>query len=186
MGFAIPISSAEPILEKLMTEETKSKLESGYGYLGIYGQDVDSQTAENYGLPVGIYISQVVNGSCAQAAGLQKGDIITAFNGQEISSMTELKNLLQYYKAGTQAEVTYARNSNGTYKEKTVTVTLDSEESANANDSSTDNGSRNDGNPSQDGSYGNNMDPFGDNDSQYGNGGSYGGNSLEDFFSFLW
>ncbi|MBQ7447756.1 MAG: trypsin-like peptidase domain-containing protein [Eubacterium sp.] len=204
MGFAIPISSAEPILEKLMTEETKSKLESGYGYLGIYGQDVDEQTAENYGLPVGIYISQVVNGSCAQAAGLQKGDIITSFNGQEISSLTELKNLLQYYKAGTQVEVTYARNTNGTYKEKTVTVTLDSEESANAGDSTADNESSQD-DASQYGSgdsYGsffgndngsteNGQDPFGnDNNGAYGspyNGNdSYGGSSLEDFFSFLW
>lgn len=188
MGFAIPISQAEPILEKLMTEETKSKLSSGYGYLGIYGQDVDETTAETYGLPVGIYISQVVNGSCAQAAGLQKGDIITAFNGQEISSLSELKNLLQYYEAGTQVEVTYARNSNGTYKEKTLTVTLDSEESAQANsdssqsnsssqggnssqnDSSQGTDSYNDGNSSGNGSYYSN-DPFGNNGDSYGNNG---------------
>ncbi len=177
MGFAIPISSAEPILEKLMTEETKSKLTSGYGYLGIYGQDVDAQTAENYGLPEGIYISQVVNGSCAQAAGLQKGDIITAFNGQEINSLTELKNLLQYYKAGTQVEVTYARNSNGVYKEKTITVTLDSEETA-GNSTSEDNDSRQDGSSSQDESsqndfYGNGNDSYEGNGS-YGNNDSYG------------
>ena len=135
----------------------------------------DEQTAENYGLPVGIYISQVVNGSCAQAAGLQKGDIITAFNGQAISSLTELKNLLQYYKAGTQVEVTYARNSNGAYKEKTVTVTLDSEETANTNDSSESSNSSQNGSASQDESsqndfYGNGNDSYG---SQYGNG-SYG------------
>ena len=124
MGFAIPMSTAKDIIEDLMQGTSKEKMSSGYGSLGIYGQDVDSEVASTYEMPQGVYIAQVLEDSAAGNAGMQKGDIITKLDKKSISSMSALKDALQYFKAGEKVSVTYARNNNGTFEEKTVEVTL--------------------------------------------------------------
>jgi len=149
MGFAIPMSTAQSIIEELMTETTREKLTSGYGYLGIYGQDVDSTTSETYSIPEGIYVSEVLEGSAAEEAGIQKGDIITSFDGNSISSMSSLKERLQYYEAGETVEVTIERSSNGTYEEKTVEVTLQSSDESESASGSSDSSSNNSSNSTQ-------------------------------------
>lgn len=107
MGYAIPISDARPIIEDLMTKQTRLKVaEEDRGYLGITGVDVTSDSVQLYGLPRGVYVSSVTDGSGAAQAGLVRGDIITAINGEEVSSMVELKEELAYYAAGTTVELT--------------------------------------------------------------------------------
>lgn len=125
MGYAIPISDAQPIIERLMTEETRIRVkEEDRGYLGITGVDVTTEFSKLYGAPRGAYVSSVTEGAAADKAGLVRGDIITAVNGREITSMTELKNELQYYAAGTTVELTVMQGTPGGYQEKTVEVTL--------------------------------------------------------------
>lgn len=125
MGYAIPISDAKPIIEDLMTKQTRLKVaEADRGYLGITGVDVNSDSAQLYGMPRGVYISNVMEGTGAANAGLVRGDIITAINGEEVTSMAELKEELAYYAAGTTVELTVMQGSPAGYQAKTVQLTL--------------------------------------------------------------
>ena len=125
MGYAIPISDAKPIIEELMTKQTKLKVdENSRGYLGITGIDVVAEYSQIYGMPQGVYVSSVSEGTGAARAGLVKGDIITALNGEEIKSMDDLKNELSYYAAGTTVELTIMQGSPTGYQAKNVEVTL--------------------------------------------------------------
>ena len=122
IGYAIPISTAMPIIEDLITKEKVDEADSAY--LGIGGVDVTSDVAKTYNMPTGVYVTQVKENSAAEQAGIQKGDIITAFDGKDVSSMEDLSSKLQYYKAGTTVDVTIQRASNGQYEEQTLSVTL--------------------------------------------------------------
>ena len=122
IGYAIPISTAMPIIEDLITKEKVDEADSAY--LGIGGVDVTSDVAKTYNMPTGVYVAQVKENSAAEQAGIQKGDIITAFDGKDVSSMEDLSSKLQYYKAGTTVDVTIQRSSNGQYEEQTLSVTL--------------------------------------------------------------
>ncbi len=122
MGYAIPIDTAQPILEDLITRE---KVDASKGaYLGIQGVDVTDEVASTYQMPEGVYLIQVTEGGAAAKAGLMSGDIITAFDGHKITSMESLKSQLEYYEAGTKVPVTIQRAANGKYVEKEVSVTL--------------------------------------------------------------
>ncbi len=125
MGYAIPISTAKPIIEQLMTEKTRAKVsEDARGYIGISGVSVTSEVSEMYGLPTGVYVAAVTAGGGAEAAGLQEGDIITKFDGKEISSMEDLQNRLAYYEAGETVTLTVMRQATGGYSEQEFTITL--------------------------------------------------------------
>lgn len=129
MGYSIPISKAMPILEKLMSRETRSKVdESEASYIGITGEGVSSEATQLYGIPAGIYLISVGEGSPAEEAGLQESDIITEFDGISVTSMSDLRELLLYYAAGETVEMTVQSNENGAYTEKTVEITLGSKE----------------------------------------------------------
>ena len=69
--------------------------ESRSAYLGISGVDVSSTVAQTYNMPEGIYLYQVKEGSPAEQAGLQAGDIITSFDGSKVSSTTELNDAIK-------------------------------------------------------------------------------------------
>lgn len=126
MGFAIPISRAEPILDELMSKETREKVEdeSQAAYLGITCLNVSSNTEEMYNMPVGVFVRSVDENGPAAKAGIQEGDIIQKFDGTTVQTYENLTNQLAYYKAGEQVEVVVARAEGGQYKEQTVTVTL--------------------------------------------------------------
>ena len=126
MGFAIPISRAEPILEELMSKETREKVEdeSQAAYLGITCLDVSSNTEEMYNMPVGVFVRDVEEGGPADQAGIQSGDIIQQFDGTTVQTYDNLTNQLSYYRAGEQVEVVVARAEGGQYQEQTLTVTL--------------------------------------------------------------
>lgn len=125
MGYAIPITKAQPILETLMTKETRSKVdESEAAYMGISGEGVSSEVTQLYSVPAGVYVSQVAEGSPAEEAGLRKGDIITAFDDVSVTSMEGLRDRLQYYRGGETVEMTIQTAESGAYTEKTISITL--------------------------------------------------------------
>lgn len=125
MGYAIPISAASPIIADLMLRETKNKVaEEERGFLGISGISVTNDVSSTYGMPEGVYIAQVYEGTAAAAAGLQKGDIITAFDGAKVSSMDELQRLLEYYAKGDTVDITVMTVGTGGYHSRTVSITL--------------------------------------------------------------
>ena len=126
MGYAIPISTAKPILEDLMNKKTRTETvsEEDSAYIGISGQAVSNEMSELYGIPEGIYITDVSEDSPAEDAGLKKGDIITKFDGSSVTSMSALKETLAYYAAGEEVPVTISRQSGDGYEEQQVTLTL--------------------------------------------------------------
>ena len=147
MGYAIPISTAEPIIDDLMNRKTRTTVdEDKRGYLGISGVDVTSDISKQMGIPTGAYVAAVVDGSAADKAGLKKGDVITKFDGSGVSSMTSLEELMSYSEAGETVDITFNRADNGEYTEQTVQITL-SDQSAVQQDS----GSQNNGNAGRQG-----------------------------------
>lgn len=127
MGYAIPVSTATPILSELMSKETRYKVgEENASYIGITCKDISSDFASMYGVPTGVYVDSVEENGPAAQAGIQKGDIITKFDGTKLSSYTDLVGALDYYAAGELVEVTFVRADNGEYKEQTVLLTLGS------------------------------------------------------------
>ncbi|MCH5249193.1 MAG: trypsin-like peptidase domain-containing protein [Lachnospiraceae bacterium] len=125
MGYSIPISAAKPIIAELMLKETKNKVaEDKRGFLGISGISVTAEVSSAYGMPEGVYIAQVYDGTAAAAAGLVKGDIITEFDGEKVSSMEELQTLLEYYAKGDTVEMTVMKVESGGYQSTTVKITL--------------------------------------------------------------
>ena len=126
MGYAIPVDDVVDIIENLMNRQvrTEKAAEGERGFLGISGQDVTSEVSQAYDMPKGVYITSVETGSAAEQVGLQKGDIITKFDGTSVSALADLKEQLAYYKTGEQVKITYSTRENGQYAEKTATVTL--------------------------------------------------------------
>ena len=125
MGYAIPISTAKPIIEDLMKRETRKKVPAEErAFLGITGTDVIEEATARYEMPEGVYVSNVLEDTAADEAGITKGDIIIYIDGEKITRMAELQGLLEYYTAGTEVEVVLMRPNNGEYKERTVDVTL--------------------------------------------------------------
>ena len=170
MGFAIPMAKAQSIIENLMNQETRDKLTSDYGFLNITGQDVSSEEAEKYNVPEGVYVSGTTDGGAAAKAGIQRGDIITKLGNTSITTISQLKEELQYYKAGETVEITIQRNSDGKgYQEQTLKVTLDNASEQQTNTTSQSNG----GQSGSNGQY--SIPGYGNND---------GSNSLEQFFGY--
>ncbi len=127
MGYAIPISSAKPVIDELVKLETRKKVEeSQRGFLGISGVDVTEDAMGTYDMPEGVFVKSIVDNSAADKAGITKGDIITELNGEPVGKMQLLQNLLEYYAAGENMEVTIERFANGEYDEKHLDVTLGS------------------------------------------------------------
>ncbi len=125
MGYAIPISTAKPIIEDLMQKETRRKVpQEERAFLGIAGTDVIEEATARYEMPEGVYVSNVLEDTAADEAGILKGDIIMYIDGERITHMEGLQGLLEYYAAGTEVEVVVMRQSNGEYKERTVKVVL--------------------------------------------------------------
>lgn len=105
MGYAIPMSVASPIIERLIHGEEIEADEAAY--FGIFGRDINSSVAEAYGMPVGVYVYDVAAHSAAEEAGLHKGDIITSFNGTPVSAVLELEDALRHCTAGSEVKVIF-------------------------------------------------------------------------------
>lgn len=124
VGFAIPMETAAPIIDELITREKVT--EDKAAYLGVTGIDVDDSVSAAYNMPTGIFITKVYEGSAAAEAGIQQGDIITKFDGQRVDSMDALQERLQYHEAGSKVKLTICRADNGQYVEKELEITLGS------------------------------------------------------------
>lgn len=126
MGYAIPISRAIPIINELMSREVLKPEEQGF--LGVSPQDVTEEVSEMFGLPMGVYISTIVEGSAAEKAGLKVGDVIQFVNEVEITSGIQLSELISSIRVGTDIEIKFMRHMADGYKEQTVTATLGARE----------------------------------------------------------
>lgn len=125
MGYAIPISTAKPIIEQLMSKKTRVPVgEEEKGYLGISGINVTDEVHELYGLPYGVYIAQVYEGTPAHKAGLKKGDIITYFDGETVETMEELSLLLDCTQAGSSVQIGVMVTTRNGYEERMMDVIL--------------------------------------------------------------
>ena len=127
VGYAIPISDVGSLIDDLKTMTTRTIVaEEEMGYLGVNCQDVTQESAEMYDMPVGVYLKAIIKGCAAEKAGLQKGDVLTKFDGMTISNFDALRARMQYYKAGETVSVTVQTRQGAEYVEKTVNVTLNS------------------------------------------------------------
>lgn len=121
IGYAIPISKAEDIMNQLMNRKTMNPVEEAKrGYLGIQGTSVDEESAAAFGMPRGVYVYE---GAAAQSD-LREKDIITRVDGQSVRNMTDLQELLACYEMGEQIDLTVQTQKDGEYQERTVTITL--------------------------------------------------------------
>lgn len=121
MGYVIPISDGLPIIKSLMNNE---EVEHKKAYFGIKGMDIDASVSATYHMPEGIYIREVTEDSPAAQSGFYPGMIITKVNGDSVTTMEELENILSRSKAGDTMEITVQQMERGEYKEATISVTL--------------------------------------------------------------
>ncbi len=134
MGYAIAISDVTDILQNLMNEKSRAKLDdSEHGVLGIKGSSVSSEAVQMYGIPAGVFVKGVTEGGAADKAGLKANSVITEFNGKTVSSINQLIEYLSYYEPDEEVELTVQVPHGTSYKEETVKVTLD--ENTDADDS---------------------------------------------------
>ena len=134
MGYAIAISDVTDILQNLMNETSRDKLDdSEHGVLGIKGSSVSSEAVQMYGITAGVFVKEVTEGGAADKAGLKANSVITEFNGKTVSSINQLIEYLSYYEPDEEVELTVQVPHGTSYKEETVKVTLD--ENTDADDS---------------------------------------------------
>ncbi len=120
LGFAIPSDDALKIIEELKVSGKIIR-----PYIGIYGIDLDEMTAKRNKLVEGVYVYQIYNGSPAQQAGIQKGDIIVEFDGKKIKTKQELNDIKNSKKIGDTIKVKVYRL--GEYKEGEIVLGSDEE-----------------------------------------------------------
>ena len=118
MGFAIPISDVKDIIETLMNGEDDTSDVT----IGIEGFMVDESNI--YNMPQGFYISKVLDGSGADKAGLEIGNIITKVNGKEVTNLSDIRDVLYSKSKGDKITLTIAYANRKSYSEKEVEVTL--------------------------------------------------------------
>lgn len=125
IGYAIPVSSVQDILDELMNRKTRSEVaEEKQGYLGIQGTTVDEDAAAAFGMPKGVYVYKILKDGAAADSQLREKDIITKLDGMTLKSMQELQKLLKGYEAGETIELLVQRQEDGQYKEIQIPVTL--------------------------------------------------------------
>lgn len=123
-GFAIPTTIMNKVVNDLKTYGTVQR-----ALIGIQGSDLSSYTdglkqqgkeVPDFGTINGIYVAEVAEDGAGAAAGLKKGDVITAIDGKQLSKMAELQEYLANKRPGDKVTITYLREKN----KKSATVTL--------------------------------------------------------------
>ncbi len=118
IGFAIPANDARAIANDLITKGYVT----GKAYLGVtVNTNYNEMYAQYYGTPIGAFVKEVAPGSCAQKAGMEAGDIITRFDGEEIASYEDLRTAIRRHSAGDTVELEIYRAD----ESRIVSVTLD-------------------------------------------------------------
>ena len=125
IGYAIPVSGVQDILDELMNRKTRSEVaEEKRGYLGIQGTTVDEDAAAAFGMPKGVYVYKILKDGATADSQLREKDIITKLDGMTVKSMQELQKFLKGYEAGETIELLVQRQEDGQYKEIQIPVTL--------------------------------------------------------------
>ncbi len=125
MGYSIPIDLAIPVLQNLINKETRDKLsDSERGYLGITVVDVSADAKELYNIPAGAFVYEVTEGSAGEKAGIQKGDVVTKFDGESVINKEDLVDKLSYYSVGETVKLEVQTANGGSYEAREVEVTL--------------------------------------------------------------
>ena len=125
IGYAIPVSGVQDILDELMNRKTRSEVaEEKRGYLGIQGTTVDEDAAAAFGMPKGVYVYKILKDGAAADSQLREKDIITKLDGMTVKSMQELQKFLKGYESGETIELLVQRQEDGQYKEMQIPVTL--------------------------------------------------------------
>lgn len=122
MCYAIPISSAIPIINSLLNREVLSEKESAY--LGIDGKTITDTDAKMLNMPVGVYVRTVEEGSAAEQAGIKVGYVITAVNGRTVTTKEDLTRVLSYTRGGSDGTVTVQIIRKGLYEEEELPITF--------------------------------------------------------------
>ncbi len=120
IGFAIPTETAKPIIEDII----KNGYVSGRAWLGINGVTIDSVTAKYYGVPQGVQIVTIEPEGCIYGTEAKVGDIITGFDGKEITGMEDLYAALSKRSAGEEVEITLYRYSATGNKNYSFSITV--------------------------------------------------------------
>ena len=94
--------------------------------------NIDAATSKEFGMPVGVYVYQIMEDGAAAKSDLKEKDIITKFDGQSVTSMEELTRMLTYYESGSTVTLTVQSLVNGAYVEHEVQVTLGARQSTNS------------------------------------------------------
>ena len=132
MGYAIPISKAMEILDPLMTKQTRVKVDDEKrGWLGIEGTNIDAQASQAYDMPVGIFVYKILDDGAAAGSDLREKDIITKFDGQSVTTLGQLQNMLTYYEKGSKVTLTVQSLADGEYQEREVEITLGGQQNTN-------------------------------------------------------
>ena len=129
MGYAIAISDVADSLENMMNAKARDKVDN-HGILGITGSTVSDEAVQIYGIPQGVFVSEVTEDGPADDAGITKNMVITEFDGKTITSIDQLVELLQYYEPKEKIDVTVAVQDGNEYKAKTLTVKLGKDDSS--------------------------------------------------------
>ena len=126
MGYAIPITAVQDIINDLMNTKTRTEVDqSKQGYLGIQGLSIDETYSSTFGMPQGVYVYEIIEGGAASKTDLQAKDIITKFDGSSVRTMEDLQQMLTYYEGGDTVTLTVQRLENGQYVEHEISITLD-------------------------------------------------------------
>ncbi|HXQ25008.1 MAG TPA: DegQ family serine endoprotease [Candidatus Acidoferrales bacterium] len=117
IGFAIPINMARSVMDQIVSHGKVVR-----GYLGLYPQDVTPTLAKQFGVPQtgGALVGEVSPDTPASRAGLKRGDVILALNGQTVNSANDLRLHISQMAPGTNVKLQIARDG----KTQDVTVAL--------------------------------------------------------------
>lgn len=120
IGYAIPITEVIEIINQLINRTAIAKDQQGY--LGIAGKEVTEVYSNAFNMPVGVFVSEVVENSAADKAGIKVGDIITGVNNIPVESQMDLMDALRYIEAGTKGTITVQTLINGEYVDQTLEI----------------------------------------------------------------
>ncbi len=125
VGYAIPITYAEDIIGDLMNRQTRIEVAAEeQGYLGIQGQNITQEMSQAFAMPRGVYVYKILEGGAAANSDLKEKDIITKIDGSSVKNMSDLQEMLTYFKGGTTVKLTVQSLVDGEYQEREVNVTL--------------------------------------------------------------
>lgn len=175
MCYAIPSSVAKRVVANLSQLETRSEVsQEERGYLGVTVKTIDEQTAASFGMPQGVFVYKHTEGSNAKNQDLHEKDIITAIEGQSVTTFNELAEVLAKYKAGETVKLTVQRPNGDKYDEITVSVVLGSAETSSSIDGNKNQGNASDG---KNDPFSRDYDPNGQDGQNGGNGNGDSGNN---------